>query len=368
MPEGLGGRTRLLLTTDSVGGVWHYTRDLARGLSDRGIDCVVAVLGPSADAGKRRDLGDMRGVTLVQTGLPLDWTAERPEQLAEASDRLATLAALMGVAGVHLHTPALVGAARWPVPAVAVAHSCVGTWWRAMRGDEPVPADFGWRIEAMRAGLGRAAAVIAPTVAHAAAVRAVYGAAALTVVHNGAEPRPRPAIGRERAVLTAGRLWDEAKGVAMLDRAAAGLDAPVRAAGPLEGPNGTRTTLAHCQPLGSLDATEMATAYAAATVFASMARYEPFGLAVLEAAQSGMRLVLSDIPTFRELWDGVATFVGDEAALPAALQAALDAGPNERARERAGRFTRDAMVDGTLRVHRRLMSASPASMRLEASG
>ena len=39
------------------------------------------------------------------------------------------------------------------------------------------------------------------------------------------------------------------------------------------------------------------------------ALYEPFGLAVLEAAQAGCALVLSDIPTFRELWDGAALFV-----------------------------------------------------------
>ena len=44
-------------------------------------------------------------------------------------------------------------------------------------------------------------------------------------------------------------------------------------------------------------------------VFVSPALYEPFGLAVLEAAQAGCALVLSDIPTFRELWDGVALFV-----------------------------------------------------------
>jgi hypothetical protein len=35
---------------------------------------------------------------------------------------------------------------------------------------------------------------------------------------------------------------------------------------------------------------------------------EPFGLAVLEAAQAGCPLVLSDLPGFRELWDGAALF------------------------------------------------------------
>ena len=73
-----------------------------------------------------------------------------------------------------------------------------------------------------------------------------------------------------------------------------------------------------------------------------MARYEPFGLAVLEAAQAGMRLVLSDIPSFRELWDGAATFVASRRAdlLPAlrhALAAPGDGGAQARAAPLHGR-------------------------------
>jgi glycosyltransferase involved in cell wall biosynthesis len=94
----------------------------------------------------------------------------------------------------------------------------------------------------------------------------------------------------------------------------------------------------------------MAAAYAGASVFASMALYEPFGLAVLEAAQAGTRLVLRDTPGFRELWDGAATFVADPEDLVPALQAALDAGND--ARGRAGQYTVEKMVAGTLALHR----------------
>ena len=41
-----GRPARVLLSTDAVGGVWSYTIDLARGLADRGIEPVMAVLGP----------------------------------------------------------------------------------------------------------------------------------------------------------------------------------------------------------------------------------------------------------------------------------------------------------------------------------
>ena len=96
--------------------------------------------------------------------------------------------------------------------------------------------------------------------------------------------------------MTAGRLWDDAKGAALLDRAAAGLGAPVRAAGALQGLVGGRADLPHLEPLGVLDRSGMAHAYATATVFASAARYEPLGLSVLATAAAGMRLVLRDTP------------------------------------------------------------------------
>src|SRR5947199_312178 len=59
-----------------------------------------------------------------------------------------------------------------------------------------------------------------------------------------------------------------------------------------------------------------------AAIFASPALYEPFGLTVLEAAAAGCALVLSDIPSFRELWSGAAVFVdpADSESLHRALR------------------------------------------------
>lgn len=352
MPDRLSARDRrgILITTDAVGGVWRYTLDLARGVAERGVPVTVAVLGPAPDAAQR---AEARGLPLVSTGLALDWTAENPLALAAATEALRALALRVGAASLHLHAPALVGRGDWGVPVIAVAHSCVATWWRAVHGGEP-PVDFQWRLEATLTGLGAADAVIAPTRAHAEAVRAVYGPVAIDVVRNGAAmPPPVPGIEREDAVLTAGRLWDEGKNVAALDRLAPALGIPVRAAGPIAGPNGAAIELPNLDLLGQLDPAGMARAYAGATVFASFAKYEPFGLAVLEAALSGMRLVLADIPSFRELWNGAAAFVADESDLLPALNRALRQSEGD-AHNRARRYTLRAMVDGTLAVHRRV--------------
>lgn len=360
MPDGLAGRTsaRVLMSADAVGGVWRYALDLADGFAARGVSTVLAVLGPAPDDAQRRDAERVPGLRLVRTGLPLHWTAPSPAELRRASTGLRSLAALVGAGSVHLHAPALVGTEPWPAPVVAVSHSCVATWWRAVRGGE-MPADFAWRTEAAAEGIRRAAAVVAPSAAHAAALRAVYGPVDATVIYNGRRPLPVPRaeLRRERAVFHAGRLWDEGKRVAALDRAAAALGAPVRAAGPVLGPNGAAAAFSHLHLLGTLDEAALAAEYAGASVFASMARYEPFGLAVLEAAQAGQALVLSDIPSLRELWDGAALFVSDEADLVPTLRRALDApdGLAAAARERAARYTAGAMADATLALHRAVL-------------
>lgn len=356
MPDGLSRvARRVLMTTDAVGGVWHYSLELAGGLRRHGVQTVLAVMGPGASPAQRAEAEAVVGLRLVHTGLPLDWTAATPAELEHASERLAGLAALMGAASVHLHAPALVGSATWPAPVVTVAHSCVATWWAAVRGGA-LPDDFVWRTAATRAGLLAASAVIAPTAAHARAIEAVYGPVPVRVVHNAVRTVPAGPHPHRPAVLTAGRLWDEGKSVAWLDRAAPGLGAPVLAAGPARGPDGSVAEFSHLELLGTLEPEALSAAYAGATVFASMARYEPFGLAVLEAAQAGMALVLSDIPGFRELWDRAAIFVRSEAELRPALQQALSA-PEPwaaRAKVQAGRYTLDRLVSETLDVHRRV--------------
>jgi glycosyltransferase involved in cell wall biosynthesis len=97
-------------------------------------------------------------------------------------------------------------------------------------------------------------------------------------------------------------------------------------------------------------------------VFVSAALYEPFGLAVLEAAQSGCPLVLSDIPTFRELWGEAALFVParDDQAFSDAIRGLLEdedgrIALGRAARRRARRFGVAAVARGMLAVYGRLL-------------
>jgi glycogen synthase len=273
---------------------------------------------------------------------------------------------MVGADVVHLNGAALAAEAEFDQPVVVAHHSCLATWWNAMRSG-PLPEDFRWRTELVARGLAAAERVVAPSGPFAAAIAERYNLdRSPTVVENGT------AVGdcvdtviRERVVLSAGRFWDEAKGLADLDAAADGLDAQVRVAGDLQGPGATAAAPQHITVLGRLDRTALEEEYARAGVFVSLARYEPFGLAVLEAAASGCPLVLSDISTFRSLWDGAATFVdpSDTAAVRQALLRILD-DPVEAermaqaARQGARRFTLQSMTDGFLSAYSDVLAGS----------
>ncbi len=348
----------VLMTADAVGGVWTYALDLGAALARRGDIVTLAVLGPAPSVAQRAD-ATARGLALRDLGHPPDWLAADAAAVRAGGRALAKLAGRVGADIVHLNHPALAADAALPRPTVAVAHSCVATWWGAVRGG-PLPEDFRWRSALHEAGLAAADAVAAPSAAFAEATRRVYGfGAAPLVVPNGRDAPPAAAEAPPApSVLTAGRLWDEGKNLAVLDRAAARLPVAVEAAGPLVGPNGARIALHHTVALGTLDAPAMRAKLAERPIFASSALYEPFGLSVLEAAQAGCALVLSDIPTFRELWGDAALFVPphDDRALAAAVLRLLGdrADRAERAAlstRRAARYTVDAMADATVKAH-----------------
>ena len=98
----------------------------------------------------------------------------------------------------------------------------------------------------------------------------------------------------------------------------------------------------HCS--GRLTPPQMARVVSRApSIYALPARYEPFGLSVLEAALSGCALVLGDIPSLREIWDGAALFVDPDDARRAAKHAAdADRGPRDLPRARWPRRARAA--------------------------
>lgn len=364
---------RVVMTTDTVGGVWQYTLELAAGCAAAGAAVQIVTMGPGPDDERRREVERLDGVELRHLDVSLDWMAKDEEALREAADGLSCYLSGFSPDLLHLSGVSL-AAFDWRVPVVSTMHSCLPSWWAAMR-QEPLPREWRWHREVALRGLAAADRVIAPTAAFGDALQDLYGRVPrLRIVHNGRTPPPSShARGKHPFALAAGRFWDDAKGLDTLDAAAARMDTPLVLAGPLTGPSGEGGRVRAARSCGSLPEAELHTLMTESAIFVSASRYEPFGLGVLEAAQRRCALVLSDIPTFRELWGGVAVFLSPDD--PGAFARAVDELADDPARaerlgidasQRARRYSGERMAARTLAVYRECITADLAIAVAEA--
>jgi glycosyltransferase involved in cell wall biosynthesis len=325
--EGTASRAaprRILMTADTVGGVWRYALDLARELCQRGHRITLAAMGPAPSRTQRADARAIDGLTLRWRACKLVWMDDPWQDLRGAGKWLLRLAERERPDVIHANDFGHVALA-WPAPVLCVAHSCVASWWRAVHG-EAAPDSWNRYRAHVRTALTACEVLAAPSQAMAAALTREYGITRpVRVIPNGA-PEMRPVRMRKRPlILAAGRLWDEAKNLAPLAAVAPELSWPVYFAGEDCAPDGTRTRFDGVNALGRLDPAAMQRWFERAAIYALPARYEPFGLSILEAARAGCALVIGDIPSLREYWDGAARFVPpeDHAALRDALRAVI---------------------------------------------
>jgi glycosyltransferase involved in cell wall biosynthesis len=220
----------------------------------------------------------------------------------------------------------------------------------------PPPPEWDTYRRRVADGLRAASAVVVLTPSGGRDLADAYGVDAVTCIANGRSGRWVHVRAKEPIVLGAGRLWDEAKNLAALDRAAGRLEWPVLVCGdaPPERPR-------NAQLLGRVSQDELAERLARATVFAAPARYEPFGLAALEAGLAGCALVLGDIASLREVWGDAALYVDpdDDAALAAAIALAMDdPAYGEAARKRAALYTPERLGTRYLAAYETLAAAA----------
>jgi len=352
---------RLLMTADAVGGVWTYALDLARALAPHGVSVSLATMGRLPSASQEAEAARVPGLTLHPSSFALEWMDDPWADVARAGDWLLSLEAALRPDVVHLNGYAH-GTLPWRAPVLVAGHSCVLSWWRAVKGEDAPPAWDRYARE-VRAGLGAAALAAAPTGAMLNALATHYGPLPPSrVIPNGRAMGPLTSDKKEPIVLSAGRVWDEAKNMSALAEAARGLPWPVAVAGDARHPDGREEPLPHVQSLGRLATDEVAGWMARAAIYALPARYEPFGLSALEAALSGCALVLGDIPSLHEVWGEAALFVPPDD--PGALRDALcrliaDDKMREqmaaRAQARAAEYTPARMADGYLAAYDQLI-------------
>lgn len=352
-----GGRPlTVLMTADCVGGVWSYVTGLCRFLPDTRF--ILATMGPRPVQAQRDAIFQLGNVTLVESDYRLEWMAGGDINFEASRRWLFELISRYAVDVVHVNGYAHGRLGGHPV--IVVAHSDVFSWWEAVHKCA-APPEWDQYRKHVTAGLAAASRIVTPTVAVIDDLERHYLplAGAAVVIPNGVDATPFQTTTKQPLVLAAGRLWDAAKNLAALNAAAPGLAWPVAIAGETEHPEGGTVRFANVRLLGRLTPAEMARTLASAGIFAAPARYEPFGLAILEAAAAGCPLVLGDIPSLHENWNGAAVFVDPER--PAELHAALAmliANPEKRrrlaaaARSRARCFTTDRMAQAYAGLYR----------------
>jgi len=354
--------------------VWDYALQVAEGLGTCGVEVTLATMGARPRHDQRAAAREIRGLRLVESDYRLEWADHPWDDVARAGSWLLELEAQVRPDIIHLNGYAH-GALAWTAPAVVVAHSCVCSWWSAVRGGD-APEEWTAYRRAVREGLRAATAVVAPSAAMLHALSAHYGAVSGTVVPNGRDAAKFRTGPKEPLVLSAGRLWDEAKNVAALASIAHCLPWPVALAGETRNASGELIPDGAVEYLGRLSSADLRRWMARASIYAMPARYEPFGLSILEAGLSGCALVLGDIPSLRESWDGAALFVApeDSAALRAALlrlieDPALLQAMGRKALQRARSFTPARMAAAYVAAYQQLTEdaalAAPGRTRIE---
>lgn len=365
---------RILLTTDTLGGVWTYCLDLARGLGEMGVEIALATMGAPLSRAQRQAVRGLPHVQVYESRYRLEWMDDPWEDVDKAKGWLLELEREVTPDIVHLNQYAFAQLA-FEAPVVVVGHSCVTSWFEAVHDGSPPPQFDRYRAEVAR-GLRTAGVVVAPTRDMLLALRRHHGPLSdVRVIPNGIFRHHFRPQGKEPFVLAAGRLWDPAKNVDSLAKIAGQLPWPVKVAGDFVGPTARYALPRGVDLLGVLDRVELAGWMGRAAIFAHPARYEPFGLAPLEAAASGCALVLGDIPSLREVWDDAALYVPpeDPVSLAACIARLADDAPRReamarKALARSALFEARAMAVAYFDLYCERIAHSCASMTTRREG
>ncbi len=366
-----------LVTADTIGGVWTYVCELVTGLIRRGVRVTLVSFGEIPDAEQTGWMEGLAGLDFRPTGFRLEWMQEAAEDLDASSEYLLTIIREVKPELLHLNQYCY-GSLPVDIPRVVVAHSDVVSWWVNVRGAEP-PDTMGsrWYRNVVTRGIAGATALIAPSQFMLAAVKDHFMLPGRSgVIYNGRTPHlfnPFVSKDKDGYIMSVGRIWDGGKQTSLLLHHEP--PAPLYLVGPQEHPDravaGEWRVHAGNQIhfKGRQSEAQLRQLYSRASIYAATSRYEPFGLAPLEAALSRCAIVANDTPSFREIWGESACYFqrNDADSLQHVLHT-LCADP-KLAREYAnrayhhalGHYTSGRMVDEYLALYRTLIGAGKAA-------
>ncbi len=366
---------RILMTTDTVGGVWTFTSELTQQLLHRGHEVYLVSFGrpPSPEQEHCFDEWPNDGrLTTLFTGIPLEWMQNNEAAFEQGQEEILDDAACFRP-DLILSNQFCFGALDTSHPRIVIGHSDVLSWARACRPSALEPSPWLKRYtEMVQTGLDGASAVITPTAWMGNALAESFSLpSGFKVIHNAVtvsqptEPPPN----RKFQAITAGRLWDVAKGLDTLRDLDYQVPLLVAGDNTFESPDPEASWPGRLAPLGSLSQIALHRYFRESTFYICASRYEPFGLAPLEAALCGCVPIVRDIPSLREVWEDGALYFTDNASLTSILKAL---GSNYkllnearfRAGQRAQHFTPKRMTDSYLALFESILQQPQAQQHV----
>src|SRR6201987_1969658 len=369
----------VLVTTDTISGVWSYTRELVSGLVSRGLRVTLVSFGEVPLPEQTSWMDSLHGLDYRPTAFRLEWMHEGEQDYAESAAYLSSIVQEIQPDVLHLNQFCY-GDLPVDVPRVVVAHGDLITWWVAVHGQEPKSARWLRRYrDVVGRGLSGASALVAASSDMLDALQSSYVAAKRgKVIYNGRNPIFfNPYVSKEDSVLAVGRLLDAGRQVHLLTQhqhplsvCIVGSEQPVSVPRiPIRADVQVSTDQLCVSLKGPQTEAQLRNLYSRAAVYAATARYEPFGMEPLEAALSRCAIVANDIPSFREIWGDDAVYFRTtdvdslESTIPDFTENREKGRANaNRAYQRArDRYNHKRMIDDYLQLYRGLPSVEWAA-------
>lgn len=293
----------ILMTADTVGGVWTYALELCRALQKFDIKVYLATMGKRLSKSQWQAAKQISNLEIKESTYALEWMDDPWEEVDEAGQWLMDLEQKIQPDIIHLNNYAH-GNLSWNAPVLMVGHSCVLSWWQAVK-NEKAPDEWDTYAKRVKEGLQQADYIVSVSRYLLDQLNEIYGPLSNSrCIYNARNADDFYSSKKENVIFSMGRLWDEGKNIRSLSKIAERLSWPVYVAG-AGGEKSERKNIIFLDHVAQPGVAEW---LSKTSIYTLPARYEPFGLSALEAALSECALVLGDIPTLREVWGSAALY------------------------------------------------------------
>lgn len=368
----MDGKFKILMTTDTLGGVWTYSVELIKALAIQPIEFHLLGFGGKASPAQLKELEQLENVIFYSSDLKLEWM-EHPD-IQDMQEKVLKLKKQINPDLMHFNNYIKTDEFK-DIPTITVFHSCVLSWWRAVKNKQ-APGNWDNYFHLVADALNAADQAVFPSQAIKETAHKIYPIFKDSVViPNGRQLDIPENPEKEKIILCTGRVWDKAKNLELLCSMNKHLPWPVYVAGENKHPGKEQKIfLPKILFLGKLDSEELKKWYCKAEIFVSPALYEPFGLGILEAAQAGCALVLSDINSLQEIWKDAALYFNpkNQIEMQDHLISLIEnsfkrSKYRNAAKERAALFNRKTFGERYLDLYKSLLNRDEFSMRKQST-